>query len=91
MNLNQLKICIGYPDLTIRQLAVLFVVEKKTLKLYEIAAVLGVPKPAITRAFDGLVKNGFLRRQRYDVEDNRQVYGEITDEGEKLLRRICHE
>ncbi len=76
-------------DLTARQMALLLTVylEAETFAIKDIAARLGISKPAVCRAVDTLSQIGFLRRIR-DEQDRRNVYIERTSEGADFLKNL---
>lgn len=77
------------PDLTHRQLALLFLVSKKQgpHTVRGIAKELNVSKPVITRALDKLTNMGYLVRLP-DENDGRNVFIEATSEGAEFLAQF---
>lgn len=89
MTLSELKIAIEYPNLTVRALAVLFVIGKSdNMRVKDIAVALRMPKPSVSRAFDSLGQLGLMFRAREEI-DKRYVYGVMTEKGEKLLKGLA--
>ena len=87
MKIADLAPCFDYPHMTVRQLMVLLLIEKEnSLKLREVSAALRMPRPSVSRAFDGLINMKFIRRQR--GEDRRDVSGVITDKGREFAHRL---
>lgn len=80
----------GQPDLTTRQMAVLLQVylDAPPHTVRGLAAVLGVSKPAITRAVDRLEALGYLRRRK-DEADRRSVLVQRTVAGSVFLREFA--
>lgn len=80
----------GQPDLTTRQMAVLlhvYLVEPPHT-VRGLAAVLGVSKPAVTRALDRLGELGFVRRKK-DETDRRSVLVQRTVAGSVFLSEFA--
>jgi DNA-binding MarR family transcriptional regulator len=79
----------GIPDLSLRQLAVLLVshAAEQPQTVRGLAIVLGVSKPAITRAIDRLVTYALVRRLP-DPADGRSVLIEVTRSGTSLCRSL---
>lgn len=77
----------GQPDLTTRQMAVLLHVylQPPPHTVRGLAAVLGVSKPAVTRAIDRLEALDFVRRRK-DQADKRSVLVQRTVAGSVFLR-----
>ena len=80
----------GQPDLTTRQMAVLLQVymEAPPHTVRGLAAVLGVSKPAITRAVDRLEDLNYVRRRK-DEADKRSVLVQRTVAGSVFLREFA--
>ena len=76
----------GRPDLTNRQMALLLHVylHDGPHTVRQIARVLGVSKPVVTRALNRLGALGYLRRER-DENDRRNIFVVPTDEGADFL------
>jgi DNA-binding MarR family transcriptional regulator len=73
---------------TARQATLLWLVKRSPgLSLAELAAEEGISPPALSGYVDRLERAGLLARIR-STEDRRRVGLELTDEGQKLLRRI---
>jgi DNA-binding MarR family transcriptional regulator len=73
---------------TSRQVTLLWLVrENRGMSLRELAAEEGISAPALSGHVDRLEKAGLLARVR-DERDRRRVGLELTDEGERLLRRV---
>jgi DNA-binding MarR family transcriptional regulator len=73
---------------TARQATLLWLVKRSPgLSLAELAAEEGISPPALSGYVDRLERVGLLARVR-STEDRRRVGLELTDEGQKLLRRI---
>ena len=73
---------------TARQATLLWLVKRSPgLSLAELAAEEGISPPALSGYVDRLERAGLLARVR-STEDRRRVGLELTDEGQKLLRRI---
>jgi DNA-binding MarR family transcriptional regulator len=81
----------GDPDLTNRQMAIIFVVytEGGPHTVRGLASRLNVSKPVITRALNKLGELGYLRRQR-DEADGRNIFVVTTDKGAQFLERFEH-
>jgi DNA-binding MarR family transcriptional regulator len=78
------------PDLTARQLAVFLKVYLEPATdhtVRELAAVLNVSKPAITRALDRLEELAFMKREK-DSQDRRSVIARRTPAGSTYLRTL---
>ena len=80
----------GQPDLTTRQMAVLLQVylEAPPHTVRGLAAILGVSKPAITRAVDRLEDLAYVRRRKDDA-DRRSVLVQRTVAGSVFLREFA--
>jgi DNA-binding MarR family transcriptional regulator len=88
MNIEEIKTVISFGNLTIRQLGVLFVVAgSKNLSVRRIAEVLRVPKPSVSRSFDGLEAFKLVKRERSE-EDARDVYALLTKRGSELISMV---
>jgi DNA-binding MarR family transcriptional regulator len=73
---------------TARQATLLWLVKRSPgLSLAELAAEEGISPPALSGNVDRLERASLLRRVRSE-EDRRRVGLELTDEGQKLMRRI---
>lgn len=81
----------GDPDLTNRQMAIIFVAytERGPHTVRGLASRLSVSKPVITRALNKLGELGYLRRQR-DETDGRNIFVVTTDKGAQFLERFEH-
>ncbi len=79
----------GDPDLTNRQMAIIFTVytRRGPHTVRGLAERLKVSKPVITRALNKLGQLGYLRRQR-DEDDGRNVFVVGTDKGAGFLDRF---
>ncbi|WP_420607236.1 MarR family transcriptional regulator [Novosphingopyxis sp.] len=79
----------GDPDLTNRQMAIIFTVYTRhgPHTVRGLAERLRVSKPVITRALNKLGQLGYLRRQR-DEADGRNVFVVGTDKGVGFLDRF---
>jgi DNA-binding MarR family transcriptional regulator len=86
MNLTPL---LKYNNMTVRQLAVLQVLYTTgdPMMLRDIAMKLKVPRPSISRAFDGLWRAKMLVRRRSE-EDRRDMFGMLTEKGKKLIEEV---
>src|ERR671915_1708433 len=74
--------------ITARQATLLWLVKRSPgLSLAELAAEEGISPPALSGNVDRLERVGLIERVR-SSEDRRRVGLALTDEGEKLLRRI---
>ena len=74
--------------ITARQSTLLWLVKRSPgLSLAELAAEEGISPPALSGSVDRLERAGLLRRVR-STQDRRRVGLELTDDGQKLLRRI---
>lgn len=90
MKMSELESCFKYRYLTIRQLAVMFVLYEardKPVKLRDLALALKISRGPATRSWDGLCNMKLLRRVRSE-EDGRDVFGFLTDEGKKFVEEI---
>jgi len=88
MTLTEIKSALKYPNMTIRQIAVLCLLYKTDIKLLRKQALeLGIPKPAVTRAWDGLCDKHLMKRERV-AEDQRSAYAVLTEEGRILAEKI---
>ena len=73
---------------TASQATLLWLVKRSPgLSLAELAAEEGISPPALSGHIDRLEKVGLIERQR-SSEDRRRVGLRLTDEGERLLRRV---
>ena len=73
---------------TPRQATLLWLVKRSPgLSLAELAAEEGISPPALSGHIDRLERAGLIERQR-SSEDRRRVGLRLTDEGERLLRRV---
>ena len=73
---------------TARQATLLWLVKRSPgLSLAELAAEEGISPPAMSGHIDRLERAGFLQRVRSE-EDRRRVGLRLTDEGERLMRRV---
>jgi DNA-binding MarR family transcriptional regulator len=79
----------GQPDLTTRQMAVLLHVylADPPHTVRGLAAILGISKPAVTRALDRLGDLGFIRRKK-DEADKRSILVQRTVAGSVFLREF---
>jgi DNA-binding MarR family transcriptional regulator len=79
---------VGEPFLTVREIAVLLHlrshVDESTC---EISEALFIPKPAVTRALDGLVTSGLVHRKR-NPNDLRYVRVALSVSGRCYLERL---
>ena len=74
--------------ITARQVTFLWLVKRSPgLSLAELAAEEGVSPPAMSGHVDRLERGGQLERLR-STDDRRRVGLRLTDEGERLLRRV---
>jgi DNA-binding MarR family transcriptional regulator len=74
--------------ITARQATFLWLVKRSPgLSLAELAAEEGISPPAMSGHVDRLERAGFLLRVRSD-DDRRRVGLRLTDEGERLMRRV---
>lgn len=74
--------------ITARQATFLWLVKRSPgLSLAELAAEEGISPPAMSGHVDRLEKAGLLERER-STDDRRRVGLRLTDEGERLMRRI---
>ena len=91
MTLTDLKLCMAYPRMTVRMLAVMFYMAtlkgQQDARLGVIAHNLEVPKPAISRAFDQLVEMKMIKRVRGE-SDARDIYGVLTDKGYEFVEKV---
>lgn len=78
------------PRITVRGLRILafIYIENKPTNLHGIAAILGLPPPALSRALDRLCTFGLLRRVRNE-HDRRIILIRITDGGRAYIKDIC--
>ncbi len=73
---------------TARQVTLLWLVKRSPgLSLAELATEEGISPPAMSGHVDRLERAGFLQRVRSD-DDRRRVGLRLTEEGERLLRRV---
>jgi DNA-binding MarR family transcriptional regulator len=73
---------------TSRQVTLLWLIrEHRGLSLRELAAEERVSAPAVSGIVDRLEKAGLIERVR-DADDRRRVGLTLTDDGERLLRRV---
>lgn len=88
MKLSELRICLPYTYMTVRQLAVLFYLKtdkgQKDSRLRVIADNLSIQRPSMTRAFDGLCRMKLIKRVRGD-DDARDVYAVLTPKGNDFV------
>lgn len=87
MTLSELKTALRYPNMTVRMLAVVFALADGKVKSRDIAISLGVPRPSICRAMDGLCDSGLMKRVRSE-EDARDVFGVLTEKGKSMLKLL---
>jgi DNA-binding MarR family transcriptional regulator len=74
--------------ITARQVTFLWLVKRSPgLSLAELAAEEGVSPPAMSGHVDRLERSGLLERVR-SSDDRRRVGLRLTDDGERLLRRV---
>jgi DNA-binding MarR family transcriptional regulator len=74
--------------ITARQATFLWLVKRSPgLSLVELAAEEGISPPAMSGHVDRLEKAGLLARER-SADDRRRVGLRLTEEGERLMRRI---
>jgi DNA-binding MarR family transcriptional regulator len=74
--------------ITARQATLLWLVKRSPgLSLAELAAEEGISAPAMSGHVDRLERAGLLERLR-SSEDRRRVGLRLTDEGERLMRRV---
>ncbi len=74
--------------ITARQATFLWLVKRSPgLSLAQLAAEEGISAPAMSGHVDRLEKAGLLARER-STDDRRRVGLRLTDEGERLMRRI---
>jgi DNA-binding MarR family transcriptional regulator len=74
--------------ITARQATFLWLVKRSPgLSLAELAAEEGISPPAMSGHVDRLEKAGLLTRER-SADDRRRVGLRLTDDGERLMRRI---
>ena len=74
--------------ITSRQVTLLWLIrENRGLSLRELAAEEGISAPALSGHVDRLEKAGLLGRVR-DESDRRRVGLTLTDDGERLLKRV---
>lgn len=88
-NVSLALVLSGDDDLSIRQLAILFVIYLETPPhtVRGLAAKLGVTKPVITRALDTMGTRGLVNRRR-DEADRRNVVIQRTVKGALYLERL---
>lgn len=73
---------------TARQATLLWLVKRSPgLSLAELAAEEGISPPAMSGHVDRLEKAGLIERER-SSDDRRRVGLRLTDEGERLMRRV---
>jgi DNA-binding MarR family transcriptional regulator len=78
----------GQLGITARQATLLWLVKRSPgLSLAELAAEEGISSPAMSGHVDRLEKAGLLERVR-SSEDRRRIGLRLTEEGERLLRRV---
>jgi len=74
--------------ITARQVTLLWLVKRRPgLSLAELATEEGISAPAMSGHVDRLERAGFLERVR-SSDDRRRVGLRLTDDGERLLRRV---
>lgn len=73
------------PDLTLRQLHALLLLNESPMRMRELGAALGIVESSVTRMVDRLVAEGLVRRTT-DERDRRVVVAEITRAGRALVR-----
>ena len=80
----------GEVDLTQRQLAVLLLIceTSKILMVRDIARMLDVAKPVVTRAVVTLAGHGFACKRR-DFEDRRDMAPRPTEQGHAYVQRLA--
>jgi DNA-binding MarR family transcriptional regulator len=91
MTLPDLKLCMTYPRMTVRMLAVMFYMAtlkgQQDARLGVIAHNIDVPKPAISRAFDALCELKMIKRVRNE-DDRRDMYAVLTDKGREFVQHL---
>ena len=89
MTIDQLRLALGYKNMTLRELATLIVLYNngEPMRTREIALKLQIPRASMTRAFDGLSLMKLLNRQR-DWVDRRDMFGRLTPAGERLAAKL---
>ena len=74
--------------ITARQATLLWLVKRSPgLSLAELAAEEGITPPALSGHVDRLERAGLIERRR-STDDRRRVGLRLTDEGERLMRRV---
>jgi DNA-binding MarR family transcriptional regulator len=80
----------AYPHFPVRSIGILLMLYllDEQADLGEVAKLLRLGRPAMTRLMDGLSIKGFARRTRNE-HDRRRVFLSITNEGRKFIARLC--
>ena len=73
------------PDLTLRQLHALLMLNESPMRMGDFGPSLGMAESSATRMIDRLVSEGLVTRTT-DQRDRRVVVAEITDQGRALVR-----
>lgn len=96
MNLIKLKKALLYQNLTVRQLAVLFVLSHGACKLRDVAKELSMPRGSVCRAWDKLAELKLIRRSRHpysseeseENNDARDVSAVLTSAGVQFISKL---
>jgi DNA-binding MarR family transcriptional regulator len=80
---DMLKTEISMPQV----LAMEYLLKNTSVKMTDIARILGISTAAATGIVDRMVKKGYLRR-KFDVDDRRIIRVELTSKGEEMIAKI---
>lgn len=76
-------------DMPLRQIGALDIAcQKEGLSVRDLAPMIGAPRPSVTRALDGLEREGLIWRER-TKEDGRLVAVVATAKGHKLRAQLA--
>lgn len=80
---------VGALELTLTQIKLLHHLEQteRELTLKEVAELVLISLPAMSRTVDDLVRRGFVERHE-DVEDRRMKRVQLTEDGRAVIRRL---
>ena len=87
MKIEELKYADKFNNMTLRCCMVLLALREGDSDFSVLAAKLGLPKPALSRASDALWIAGLAKRTRNE-KDHRMVTVRLTDDGKKAAEAI---
>ena len=88
--LKSIRPTFAYPHFPVRSIGILLMLYllDGQADLGEVAKLLKLGRPAMTRLMDGLSIKGLAYRTRNE-QDRRRVFLSITNEGRKFIARLC--